>query len=131
MILKSVKKIIALSFLWLVCLSIVAHMIIPHDHHVLESVSCQNESCPVFGNTGHHTGLPVHCHAFNDITSEKARPLRTVQFTQVSVLEINQPSDRPSFNTDLSGVVYPEILVCFSNSFLLDCSSLRAPPSLI
>ena len=65
-------KSISVFFLWLAWLFILAHQIIPHDHHLVESVSYRGDSCPLSNNkSDHHPEFPVHCHALNDLTSEK------------------------------------------------------------
>jgi hypothetical protein len=53
-----------------------AHMIIPHDHHSAGSEGGDKESCPVTQETQHHHPVfPGHCHAFNDLASEKFSPV--------------------------------------------------------
>jgi hypothetical protein len=63
-------------FLWVAGLTLSAHMLLPHDHHISDIYSHQDESCPVSDeNSSHKPAFPVHCHAFNNLTSEKARPV--------------------------------------------------------
>ena len=60
--------------LWLAVAAIWAHMIIPHDHHLGGSFSGEDLKCPAsHQEQGHKSEIPVHCHAFNDLASEKAR----------------------------------------------------------
>jgi hypothetical protein len=69
---RIVKNIPAFCLI-LAALVIYAHMIIPHDHHSADIDVSQEKKCPVSDNgKSHHRGLPVHCHAFNDLASEKA-----------------------------------------------------------
>jgi hypothetical protein len=78
---------IPVIFLWVAGLAIIAHMIIPHDHHQEESDAGQENSCPVSNDkTGNHSGFPIHCHICNDLTSEKAIILvvhRNIQCTNI------------------------------------------------
>ena len=67
-----VFKYARLSFLLLAVTLLNAHMIIPHDHHQSDSDSCQQGSFPSSKQeSSHHSGLPLHCHAFNDLAAEK------------------------------------------------------------
>jgi hypothetical protein len=68
------KKNIKLSvfFMLLGWLIITAHQIIPHDHHLGDQTCEKDQKCPLTEDkTDHHKGFPLHCHAFNDLTSEK------------------------------------------------------------
>ena len=58
-------------------------MIIPHDHHIADSDTCHDIPFPV-SNNGHtrHPGFPSHCHAFNDLASEKAITFHIVKQVQ-------------------------------------------------
>jgi len=104
--------------LWLAGLVIIAHLLIPHDHHF--DISVSNENCP------------VHCHAFNDLIDEK----------HTALLITNQefPSlELPAF--EISDPI-PFYLIIKNNRFsdlqkpptkfdFLKYSPLRAPPSLV
>ena len=49
-----------------------AHLVIPHDHHINDSVSNSGISCgDSHENAKKHHGFPTHCHAFNDLLAEK------------------------------------------------------------
>ena len=51
----------------------IAHMMIPHDHHSSSSEKCNQESLLSHASShSHKPGFPAHCHAFNDLASEKA-----------------------------------------------------------
>jgi len=113
----------------LAALALVGHMIIPHDHHLVDSDALQEGTCPAPNNsTQHHNGLPFHCHAFNDLATEKVISyfiLRNTQSRDFVTL--------PIFNltiTDLqlSCSRFFEVLILPVNSFILELSSLRAPP---
>ena len=71
-----VFKSVRVFVLLLAGLAISAHMIILHDHHLADQINGQKDSCPATdGKSGHHTGLPVHCHAFNDLAAGKLSSL--------------------------------------------------------
>jgi len=106
-------------------------MIIPHDHHLAESDAYQEDTCPASDNsTNHHRGFPFHCHAFNDLTSEKA-------FTYNIMKNIRCLSLVAFFKFDSSLTYQQSYLIRLFdirklpvNSGILDLASLRAPPSL-
>lgn len=108
-----------------------AHMIIPHDHHQSESDLCQETKYPVSqdGRT-HHPAFPTHCHAFNDLASEKTivynsiRYVKYPDFTPVSVLI------PVVTNLQISWGRISDYFVLHVNSGILELSSLRAPPFL-
>jgi hypothetical protein len=119
-------------FLWLAWLFLTAHMIIPHDHHVIESVTGKGDTCPLSNNkSDHHPGFPMHCHAFNDLTSEKAtililntranhNDLFFSDFTDVLIFDLKK---------NLNSVF--DVRKSFPESHILELSALRAPPSFI
>jgi hypothetical protein len=127
---KFVKR-VSVFFLWLAAISVTAHLLIPHDHHLIDTFVSQDENCPDSDpRSGHHSGLPIHCQAFNDFTSERARPLLLTENLQFSF-------DFFSILTDVSTSLiessffslkdFPKLL--FDTSFLRS-TSLRAPPAL-
>jgi hypothetical protein len=62
-----------LLFLWLAGLAVVAHMVVPHDHHQSDVNFYQDGKCPASEkDNGHGPGIPLHCNSLNDLTSEKA-----------------------------------------------------------
>jgi hypothetical protein len=68
---KFFKK-IAVLFLWLAVIIIMAHAVVPHDHHSEFSGSFPDTSCNAHENgVGNNRPLPLHCHAFNDLVCEK------------------------------------------------------------
>lgn len=70
---KALKNIAVFS-LWLAGLVIIAHLMIPHDHHSDCSVFNEENECHAT-NTDHPApAFPIHCHALNDLTFEKASP---------------------------------------------------------
>jgi hypothetical protein len=66
---KFLRK-VAVMLLWLAVTIIMAHTVIPHDHHSEYSGSVPDASCNAAANEEHHH-LPLHCHAFNDLVCEK------------------------------------------------------------
>jgi hypothetical protein len=128
---RTIIKYIPVSFLWFAWLVLTSHLLIPHDHHLVESLANQEEPCPASQSDPlHHSGFPVHCHAFNDLTSEKA-----VTF----ILEDNiQYYDASFFNYSYTlfldypkpGTILFDFRKPFPELYLLETSSLRAPPEL-
>jgi hypothetical protein len=118
-------------FLLLAGLAINAHMIIPHDHHMMESIASQDDTCPISNNkTDHHTGFPVHCHAFNDLTAEKA--ITYVQIKEVQCKDYARTSflDIAAFRFQFFNRRNFDIGKLPFNSEIPELSPLRAPPSL-
>jgi hypothetical protein len=116
-------------FLFLAASVFYAHMIIPHDHHLAEADVCQENGGPASGNhTTHHKGFPVHCHAFNNLTSEKA-------IIYIIFGHIQSGSSDPVSKSDLTDfdltTTWISVFIDFNlavNSGNLNLSSLRAPP---
>jgi hypothetical protein len=125
-------KSIRLFFLLLAGLAITAHLVIPHDHHMISTVSGQHESCPASGNkTGHHQSFPVHCHAFNDLAADKLASVFSVKsipsgFISVIWSDDLNISDIPETNEPVTDTGRSLPFAYISRYY-----SLRAPPSLI
>jgi hypothetical protein len=63
---------IAAQFLWLAVIIIIAHTVIPHDHHAEFSGSIPDSTCNAHENgSGNHHSIPLHCHSLNDLVCEK------------------------------------------------------------
>jgi hypothetical protein len=63
---------VAVLLLWLAMIIIMAHAVVPHDHHAEFSCSIPDKSCNSHENGAeNHAPLPLHCHAFNDLVCEK------------------------------------------------------------
>jgi hypothetical protein len=127
---RIIKK-VQLFFLFLAISVLNAHMIIPHDHHIADSGICHDNSFPVSKNGHtHHPGFPPHCHAFNDLTSEKAiiyhvtKQVRTNDFIPGSI-----PSPEASA-IQFSCIRIIDVLNQPVINSLPELSSLRAPPVL-
>lgn len=129
---KIIKNIPAF-FLWLAWLIITAHLIIPHDHHLADSFTADENACPVSngkGKTSHNSGFPVHCHAFNDLTSEKAINYFFSENIQHNDIGISNSFDPFKFDLQLPGITIFNLRKTFTDSYFLKFSALRAPPSL-
>ena len=126
-----VIKYVSVFFFWLAGLTLCAHMLIPHDHHVAEPNSTEDKNCPATdNNSGHKSGFPLHCHAFNDLAVEKVRLFNISQNIQFSfsVLSVLTDSDTPDLQdswTTISDFQKP-----VPDSFALEFTLLRAPPSI-
>jgi hypothetical protein len=127
---KVIKNISVFS-LWLACLAIVAHMVIPHDHHLSESVAGQADACPASDNkTGHKTGLPIHCHALHDLTSDKVYKVQNIRVAQNIVFENTNWSDITTFKNQFPGITIIDLPEPFFDSYLPELSPLRGPPAI-
>jgi hypothetical protein len=117
--------------LFLAVIILNAHMIIPHDHHQSDSDLCQETKYPVSKDRRtHHPAFPAHCHAFNDLASEKAilynliKYVKYPDFTPGSVLVPTVSILQITWGRIFDFYVLP------INSDTLEFSSLRAPPFL-
>ena len=128
---KFIKK-FQIFFLLLACLAIVVHMIIPHDHHLSDSTAGQDDSCPVSDNTpGHKTGFPIHCHALHDLASEKVVIYQIISLVHQEyfiIVNFSESSETHFLISDDSTISQK---VPLSEIYLLEYSSLRAPPAII
>ena len=127
---RVIKK-IPVFFLFLAEFILCVHMSIPHDHHMPDTSASQEERCPVSENeTDHHRGFPVHCHAFNDLASEKAvtfsiiKPVHHIAFMQDSIVE------KEVSKIQLTWIRVFDLFIQPVTSDITEFSSLRAPPML-
>lgn len=128
---RKIIKNISVFSLWLACLAIVSHMVIPHDHHLSESIAGQGDTCPVSdNNTGHKTGLPIHCHALHDLTSEKASKAQIIRLVQINVFEFSDWSDITANKIQFPGTTIINLPEPFFNSYAPELSPLRGPPAI-
>jgi len=116
-------------FLFLAVAILYAHMIIPHDHHPSDSGLCQENKYPVSkdGRT-HHPAFPVHCHAFNDLASEKAIVYNLIKYVRYPDFTPGSVLNQAFTNLQISWGRISELFVLPVNSGILELSSLRAPP---
>jgi hypothetical protein len=125
-----ILKYIPLFFLFLAAFIFNVHMIIPHDHHSADVDACHENSYPVSDNNkGHHSGFPVHCHVFNGLASEKAVSYYIIRNTQNRAFEASSVFDISVPNHPIYCLRIFEVVELPVDSFILELSSLRAPPS--
>ena len=128
---KKIFKYMTVFSFWLAGLSLSAHMLLPHDHHISGSLSKQEENCPASDNrSGQKSGFPVHCLAFNDLASEKARPIQISQNIQFSFITFSILTDTSTFNLQRSCTSLNDFSKPIFDSYILEFSLLRAPPAL-
>ena len=124
-------KNISVFFLWVAIVAINAHMIIPHDHHDVESTASRESNCPVSNNNSdHHSGFPVHCHACNDLASEKALIVVVFRNIECKYFLTTSLFDLTSLKLQITGIRFFEFTRLPFKSYIPDLSLLRAPPSL-
>ena len=131
---KKYFKKIALLLLWVACLVLFAHQLIPHDHHSDSSFSDDKIECLNHQNSHsnhHHSGFPMHCHSLNDLTFEK----RTSIIPFSVELHVFYYLASEIINLNLVKEHYRPFWYILQNEFkpaavYLSISSLRAPPSL-
>jgi hypothetical protein len=125
-----VAKSIRAFFLLLAAMTVVVHMVIPHDHHLSGSAGGQKNSCHSSNERSHHRPLfPAHCHAFNDLAAEKFTPLIIKQETQTSFASIIWYPDYIVPDIHLSLLVIESSWKPFPDIYIPDFSPFRAPPS--
>lgn len=118
-------------FLWFAIVAINAHMIIPHDHHDVESTASQESNCPASNNNdNHHSGFPVHCHACNDLTSEKAVAFVVFRNIECKYFFTTSLFDLTALKLQTTGIRLFEFTRLPFKSYIPDLSLLRAPPTL-
>lgn len=124
-------KYISVFFLWFAWLVMTAHLMIPHDHHLADSFAHQGNSCPDSnGRSSHIPAFPVHCHAFNDLTSEKVFTYSFSHNIQCNNFFFSSISDPFAFIQLLRHITITDLRKPFPDTYLLGYSSLRAPPEL-
>jgi len=127
---SKIFKYITVLLLWVAGLSLSAHLIIPHDHHSADIIIDQDENCPSSDNeSNHRSGLPLHCHAFNDLTSERIRTFQISENIQFTIFMLSKPTDNSVGISSSSYNYFAELSKPFIDSFNLEFSSLRAPPA--
>jgi hypothetical protein len=117
--------------LWLAGFIYCAHLIIPHDHQYPGAFSDQDEKCPISNERPyHHSGFPLHCHAFNDLISEKFRPVHILPVIQHNFIPLTDSSAGLSFELQISYFDIVSFQDFIPDSFYTGLLLLRAPPSL-
>lgn len=125
---RIVKKIHIYSLLLSVFL-LNAHMTIPHDHHQADSDICQEETSAGRGKANsHHPVFPHHCHAFNDMTAEKAIAYYVIKLIPASEMIPGCIINLQDSCISASCCKTRETNELSVSACLQDLSSLRAPP---
>jgi hypothetical protein len=129
-IMSKVFKYVPVFFLWLAGLTLCAHMLIPHDHHLSDPYSDKNENCNAPNNKSNHkSGFPLHCHAGNDIASEKIRVYHFSHTFQFNFTEFGALTNsyKPALHGSCKSII--DFQKPIFDSFALKLTLLRAPPS--
>jgi hypothetical protein len=128
---SKILKNVPVFLFWLAGFILCAHSIIPHDHHIADAFSNQGEKCPSSNsNSGHRTGFPIHCNAFNDIASDKSRSNNFSQNIQYSFFALSKSFERSDPELQVSCINIIDLQKPFFDSYALELSLLRAPPAL-
>jgi hypothetical protein len=118
--------------LWLAALGLIAHLMIPHDHHSEYSCLPHEDTCPTEADhKDHHAGYPIHCHAFNNVAVVKATPINLAKLV---------PSSLPGLAGDFtilrvflseSDWCFAELSTPFPDYGYSPTPTLRGPPSVL
>lgn len=131
---SKVFKNIAVFSLWLAGLVIMAHLAIPHDHHSDCSVFSKENECHA-DNTKlpvKAPAFPIHCHALNDLTFEKASVIIVVHNDYVACdLFTVSLFDSAISTLDLPGIKIKDFPKPILETDFLRLSPFRAPPSFV
>jgi len=103
--------------------------VIPHDHHSNDLYGDKEVNCPVSNEKPvHNNGLPVHCHAFNDLTTEET--VKVVPFIMIysTCLIASSKPDVP-YSLDFLITITEHHTISTSRPFL-EVNSFRAPPAI-
>jgi hypothetical protein len=125
---RIIKK-IQFFFLFLAISVLNAHMIIPHDHHMADTDVCHDNAFPSKNGHSRHPGFPHHCHAFNDLASEKALTFHIVKQVQTHDFLSGSINDTES-SAQLPWIRIIDRLDQPVINCLPELSFLRAPPVL-
>jgi hypothetical protein len=123
---------IRIFFLLIAVAILNAHIIIPHDHHQSDSDLCQENKYPVTQDkSNHHPVFPTHCHAFNDLATEKAVTYNLIKYIKCLDFIPGSVLIPVVSNLNISGEKTHDLFVFPIDSRVKESASLRAPPSLI
>jgi hypothetical protein len=129
--LSKFTKYLPVFCLWLAVFILTAHQIIPHDHHVASAYADQDKNCSAPDHkSDHRSGFPVHCHALNDLLSEKSRLYNIPNNFQFNFVALINYTDTDTFHTQIQGELIFACLESVIDSATLELSDLRAPPVL-
>jgi hypothetical protein len=114
--------------LWFALIIILAHQIIPHDHHSTDLYGDKEVSCPVSQERpSHNNGLPVHCHAFNELTAEETVKVVPSLIASSNDFDVLCKPEIPYFQVLL--IISTDHHVISVSRPFLEVFSLRAPPA--
>jgi hypothetical protein len=127
-----ITKNIPVFFLFLAVFVFYAHLIIPHDHHIADSDVFREQPCPASNkDASRHPAFPVHCHAFNDLTSEKAVICVIIKSIKFLDFESRLISNSNRIHYQLFTTIISDSFIHPINYGSINLSSLRAPPECI
>jgi len=127
---SKILKYVPVLFFLLAGFTLGAHTVIPHDHHLADPNSIQDRNCSVPDNkSDHKSGFPLHCHAFNDLSSEKAKLYPVSQDFQFSIV-LSVLTEPVAFSLQNSCLTIIDFQKPVFDSYSLDLALLRAPPAL-
>jgi hypothetical protein len=123
----------AALFLYLAWAVIIAHSVIPHDHHPDYSGSGNEATCTASkAAAGNHHHLPFCCHAFTDLACEKfSFTFEGSHHNFISFLFVPAHLDTCSGEIFSRQLNLPELKGLQSLSGFFKIYSFRAPPFLI
>ncbi len=127
---RRLLKYIPVFVLWLAGIGLCGHMIIIHDHHAETASLAQEERCPASDQHNHHSGSPIHCHAFNDVASEKAIIFQFVSDIQCNDLILSVTNKDYAIELSMCQLSVPDQRIQYQSAFYQDNFPLRAPPSI-
>jgi hypothetical protein len=130
--LKGFTENIVIIFLYLAGAVIIAHSVIPHDHHPDVSVYENDFSCKGSSEHSHHH-FPFHCHALNDLVCEKFTFPPVFIPDSFSLLGISPVSELADYTNLLTScqLKFLEIGVPVPVIYNPGNGLFRAPPSII
>jgi hypothetical protein len=131
---SKVFKNIAVFSLWLAGLVIIAHLLIPHDHHSDCSVFNKENDCHA-DNTKlpvKSPAFPLHCHALNDLTFEKTATIffvnNNIPTCDLFILSFVESAISASASSYIN---LRDFHIPLIETDFLRLSSFRAPPALV
>lgn len=128
---RRLLKYLSVFSMWLAGIALCAHLILPHDHHISDTFTDQEKNCPASDTrSGHNSGSPIHCHAFNVIASEEQKSyqiLNKIEHNSIPFLSFSDPS---AFKLQVSLIRIIDLQKPIPDLYALELSLLRAPPSI-
>jgi hypothetical protein len=126
---KKVTGYISFLSIWFALIIIIAHQVIPHDHHASDTNCVSEDVNPESShNPFHNHGLPRHCHAFNELTAEETIRVVPVSSTLSDSYLLTGNPEIPY--SQVSVIIITEHHALQTKMPLQRLHSLRAPPQL-